>query len=595
MDFSRITAELKSSAENLARIGKNLDDKVLKPLKKSADRVRDGLDALKRAKELMTDLVEDISGDVSLESLKKTTSDFDADWDRFDKAVNKAFYGTSSEGRVSILNELARKQFGDKVFAAGSLIKNESPGIFGGLAQIKEGLDSLGGASDGKLLEKVRKVRGSIEKVVEGVEQLDKSLDNVFSAVTVQLGADASALTALQGKLRNLVKGMAGSPAVRTVLSAADRLQTGIDVQDAGRVMVESLLRDASGAVTIESLAAAAKNFDANWDRFAEKVNNVFRGLPGSGKMNILEHFAKSAFGENVFYAGSAIKKEMPGVLGGIADFRSALGTFAGSYRDPVEAACKIKTGTERMIKAVERTAGSLNSLLRRYRGKGNVQEADDVPLLKELSGLSETRGIRALNTALRIGGGAAAVAGNAGGILKSIREKDVRGIVSGVRKMAGDFRTLTKDNLRRSEKNSEEERDEKPPKDGGQASASGSYVASTALLTCTFGSMPAKLKVYPDRTVYLAGKPMANISDHIPSYNIPSFGMCRSLANPKVEAATAAAHGVLTPRPCTPNTTMPWMGGKRDYLIKGQPALLKSCTCMCRWAGKISIIHDGQ
>ena len=42
-------------------------------------------------------------------------------------------------------------------------------------------------------------------------------------------------------------------------------------------------------------------------------------------------------------------------------------------------------------------------------------------------------------------------------------------------------------------------------------------------------------------------------------------------------------------------NTPIPWMGGKMDYLIKGQPALLKSCKCQCLWGGTISLVNDGQ
>ena len=121
------------------------------------------------------------------------------------------------------------------------------------------------------------------------------------------------------------------------------------------------------------------------------------------------------------------------------------------------------------------------------------------------------------------------------------------------------------------------------------------SFVTSTATLRCTCGMAPAKLIVTPEKRVMLANKPMANIMDFKPMVNIPAFGMCTSLANPTVASATSAAMGVLTPMPCIPNIVAPWMPGKPNYLIANQPALLKSCTCQCLWAGSISILTDGQ
>lgn len=108
-------------------------------------------------------------------------------------------------------------------------------------------------------------------------------------------------------------------------------------------------------------------------------------------------------------------------------------------------------------------------------------------------------------------------------------------------------------------------------------------------------GTSQAKLTVLPDRTVYLTGKPMANISDHKTMVNLGAFGRCRSMGFPATASATAAAQGTLTPMPCVHNTPFPWMGGKMDYIIKGQPALLKSCKCQCMWGGTISITDDGQ
>lgn len=121
------------------------------------------------------------------------------------------------------------------------------------------------------------------------------------------------------------------------------------------------------------------------------------------------------------------------------------------------------------------------------------------------------------------------------------------------------------------------------------------SYVCSGATMKCTMGTKTAKLTVLPIRTVFLTGQPMANISDHLTMINLAPFGRCRSLGFPATATATAAHHGHLTPMPCMHNTPFPWMGGKMDYIVKGDPALLKSCTCQCMWGGTISLITDGQ
>lgn len=121
------------------------------------------------------------------------------------------------------------------------------------------------------------------------------------------------------------------------------------------------------------------------------------------------------------------------------------------------------------------------------------------------------------------------------------------------------------------------------------------SYVCSGATMKCSMGTSQAKLTVLSLRTVFLTGQPMANISDHLTMVNLAPFGRCRSLGFPATAAATAAAHGKLTPMPCMHNTPFPWMGGKNDYIIKGDPALLKSSTCQCLWGGTISLVTDGQ
>jgi hypothetical protein len=72
--------------------------------------------------------------------------------------------------------------------------------------------------------------------------------------------------------------------------------------------------------------------------------------------------------------------------------------------------------------------------------------------------------------------------------------------------------------------------------------------VVAGAVTMCTFGAAPSTLNVLPVNKTLTGGPPAANIMDNKPMVNIVPFGMCMSLANPTVAAATAAAMGVLTP-----------------------------------------------
>lgn len=111
--------------------------------------------------------------------------------------------------------------------------------------------------------------------------------------------------------------------------------------------------------------------------------------------------------------------------------------------------------------------------------------------------------------------------------------------------------------------------------------------VCMGATLQCSFGVAPSVLTVLPQNRL-MVPTPAANIMDHIPMFNIMSFGMCSSLANPTVASATSAALGVLTPQPCIPVTVTPWAPGSPALLIGGMPALNNTSKLMCSWLGVI-------
>jgi len=120
-------------------------------------------------------------------------------------------------------------------------------------------------------------------------------------------------------------------------------------------------------------------------------------------------------------------------------------------------------------------------------------------------------------------------------------------------------------------------------------------HVCAGAMLQCSFGVAPSSLMVLPINRTMTGFMPAANIMDNKPMVNIMPFGMCMSVANPTVAAATSAALGVLTPMPCIPMTPAPWAPGAPTVLLGYMPALDNTSKLMCTWAGVISVVVPGQ
>ncbi len=120
-------------------------------------------------------------------------------------------------------------------------------------------------------------------------------------------------------------------------------------------------------------------------------------------------------------------------------------------------------------------------------------------------------------------------------------------------------------------------------------------HVCMGAMMQCSFGVAPSSLVVLPVNRVQTNFVPAANIMDHVPMVNIMPFGMCSSMANPTVAAATAAKLGVFTPMPCIPNTPAPWVPGAATVLEANFPVLDNVSKLMCVWGGVISIVSPGE
>jgi hypothetical protein len=109
-------------------------------------------------------------------------------------------------------------------------------------------------------------------------------------------------------------------------------------------------------------------------------------------------------------------------------------------------------------------------------------------------------------------------------------------------------------------------------------------------------GTTPSILVVLPKPvTASAPGMSLATIADTVPVTNIATFGMCLSVANPAVQAATTAASGVFTPAPCVPATAGVWAPGSTSVAVRGVPAVPQTAVCNCVWAGIVSVVQPGQ
>jgi hypothetical protein len=123
-----------------------------------------------------------------------------------------------------------------------------------------------------------------------------------------------------------------------------------------------------------------------------------------------------------------------------------------------------------------------------------------------------------------------------------------------------------------------------------------GLLAVTGATCMCPFGSAPCTLQVTSQMTCLAEGKPVGTIQDMQPGTNLATFGMCMSLANPTVAAATAAALGVLTPQPCTMVPAGTWIPSNPTVLAEKKPVLTNEATLVCGFgAGTIKITSPGQ
>jgi len=131
--------------------------------------------------------------------------------------------------------------------------------------------------------------------------------------------------------------------------------------------------------------------------------------------------------------------------------------------------------------------------------------------------------------------------------------------------------------------------------------------VYAGAELVCSLGSNYSNLIIASPDDAEGKDRRVANIMDSIAVLNIVSFGLCSSINNPAVAAATTAdippgadretgtGTNRVVPQPCLPLTVGSWSPGAAHRLANGLPALTDTCTLKCAFGGTIGVKNPGS
>ena len=120
-----------------------------------------------------------------------------------------------------------------------------------------------------------------------------------------------------------------------------------------------------------------------------------------------------------------------------------------------------------------------------------------------------------------------------------------------------------------------------------------GLCVCTGAKAKCSMGDNEVQLTSLPVPNKG-EGNPLMSVLDSVPYLNIPSFGQCKSPANP-MNWKMAGPVPVFVPSSCIPIPVSPWSPGAKKTKLGNQPVVLQNSKTMCVWAGSITVTDPGQ
>lgn len=283
MNFDEFLNTARESAAKIDELGQKLGKDLSSYFPTEILQLNDCLDSYSAFKSMIGSIVDSASGDMNLDGWNNLFSNFDKDWDKFAAEYNEIFERMNPGQQQNVLETFARTNFGDAIFGAGSVIKNETPNILGGIIGFRKGLDAFKGSYRSPQ-EAANKIRNGVQAIVNSTAQVAGAAKNVATYLRT-LSGNHPVIDNVLSKFENGFGVVANLPDTRIIagsIGALSSAATGIGAFNSIKGTLNCVKSgDYIGAITQGK--AAYENVRAT----VQNLKGTMAGLQGKGKQQL--------------------------------------------------------------------------------------------------------------------------------------------------------------------------------------------------------------------------------------------------------------------------------------------------------------------
>lgn len=254
MDFDKILNQARKNAEQIQKISTKLKITLPTNFPQQIVQLNDCLDTYSSAKVLIAAIVNDITNLNGLSGWSDLTSHFDNNWDKFAKEYNDIFNRANSQQQTNILESFARGHFGDNIFEAGSIIKNETPNILSGINEFKNAIEVFSGSYRNPVIA-ANKIKNGVNAIVRSTEKIAKSVNNIIAYIQGKCGINNAQGLKIISNLRNITT----NRGVAAMMSTLNIGESGINAFSDGTTVIDAL-RHADYRTALSASQSTYKN-----------------------------------------------------------------------------------------------------------------------------------------------------------------------------------------------------------------------------------------------------------------------------------------------------------------------------------------------